>query len=96
MKNDSKNIRAPDGIFSSFMFDIIETEQESRCGRSKFVEFLDLNLDVKKYTLENGLRLLVVENDRLPIMSYYTFYDVGEGSNLESVEQRGRLIFLNI
>lgn len=38
---------------------------------------LALNLDVKKYQLDNGLRLLVVENHTLPIFSYYTFYDVG-------------------
>lgn len=37
----------------------------------------DLNLDVKKFTLSNGLRLLVVENPQLPIYSYYTFFDVG-------------------
>lgn len=36
-----------------------------------------INLDVKKFTLSNGLRLLVVENHQLPIMSYYTFFDVG-------------------
>ena len=38
---------------------------------------LSLDLPVKKYTLDNGLRLLVVENNRLPIISYYTFFDVG-------------------
>ena len=38
---------------------------------------LSLELPVKKYTLDNGLRLLVVENSRLPIVSYYTFFDVG-------------------
>jgi zinc protease len=38
---------------------------------------LELNLPVKKYTLDNGLRLLVVENNKLPIVSYYTFFDVG-------------------
>jgi zinc protease len=37
----------------------------------------ELKLDVKKYTLDNGLRLLVLENNQLPIYSYYTFYDVG-------------------
>lgn len=37
----------------------------------------ELNLDVKKFTLSNGLRLLVVENPQLPIYSYYTFFDVG-------------------
>lgn len=38
---------------------------------------LKLSLDVKKYTLSNGLRVLIVENHKLPIFSYYTFYDVG-------------------
>lgn len=36
-----------------------------------------VQLDVKKYTLPNGLRLLVYENHKLPIFSYYTFFDVG-------------------
>ena len=38
---------------------------------------LDLNLNVEKFRLGNGLRLLVIENPQLPIFSYYTFYDVG-------------------
>lgn len=37
----------------------------------------EIQLDVKKYTLKNGLRLLVYENQKLPIFSYYTFFDVG-------------------
>ena len=37
----------------------------------------ELKLDVKKYTLSNGLRLLVLENNQLPIYSYHTFFDVG-------------------
>ncbi len=37
----------------------------------------NLKLNVKKFTLDNGLRLLVVENPQLPIYSYYTFFDVG-------------------
>jgi len=36
-----------------------------------------LNLNVKKYELDNGLRVLIVENRQLPIYSYYTFFDVG-------------------
>lgn len=36
-----------------------------------------LNLKVKKVTLDNGLRILIVENHQLPIFSYYTFFDVG-------------------
>lgn len=34
-------------------------------------------LVVHKKVLENGLKVLVVENNRLPIMSYYTFYNIG-------------------
>jgi zinc protease len=37
----------------------------------------DIFIDVKKKVLSNGMRILVVENDRLPIFSYYTFYDIG-------------------
>lgn len=36
-----------------------------------------VQLDVKKWELSNGLRLLVLEDRTLPIMSYYTFYEVG-------------------
>lgn len=36
-----------------------------------------VKLDVKKWELPNGLRLLVLEDHTLPIMSYYTFYEVG-------------------
>ena len=38
---------------------------------------LDLNLNVKRFELQNGLKLLVVENHRLPIFSYWTFFNVG-------------------
>ena len=38
---------------------------------------LDPNINVKKFVLDNGLKLLVIENNRLPIFSYYTLYDVG-------------------
>ncbi len=34
-------------------------------------------IPVKKFVLDNGLTLLVSENDQLPIFSYYTFYNVG-------------------
>ncbi|MCO4793118.1 MAG: insulinase family protein [Bacteriovoracaceae bacterium] len=44
---------------------------------SKDLGELSLNLEVESYRLENGLRLLIVENSQLPIFSYYTFYDVG-------------------
>lgn len=32
---------------------------------------------VKKYVLDNGLIVLISPNPKLPIVSYYTFYDVG-------------------
>lgn len=36
-----------------------------------------LDLKVHKETFANGLKVLIVENHRLPIFSYYTFFDVG-------------------
>lgn len=36
-----------------------------------------VKLEVKKWELSNGLRLLVLEDRTLPIMSYYTFFEVG-------------------
>ena len=35
------------------------------------------HLNVHKYVLDNGLKLLVYENHKLPIFSFHTFYDVG-------------------
>ena len=37
----------------------------------------EIKIKVKKYTLDNGLRVLLVENRHLPIFSFYSFYDVG-------------------
>ena len=34
-------------------------------------------LNVKKYTLKNGLKIILHENKKLPIVSYYTFYNIG-------------------
>ena len=36
-----------------------------------------LSFDVEKKVLKNGLTVIVVENDKLPIFSYYTYYRVG-------------------
>ena len=38
---------------------------------------LSLNLKVYKEVLPNGLKVLIMENRRLPIFSYYTYFDVG-------------------
>lgn len=36
-----------------------------------------ISLDVKKKTYENGLTVLFVQNSKLPIFSYYSYYKVG-------------------
>ena len=33
--------------------------------------------DVREFTLENGLKVLLLENHDSPLASYYTFYKVG-------------------
>lgn len=55
---------------------------------------LSLNLKVHKYKLQNGLRLLVVENHRLPIFSYYTFFDVGGRYESKENQTTGATHFL--
>jgi zinc protease len=40
-------------------------------------ELDQISLDVQKKVLKNGLTVLVMENDKLPIFSYYTYYRVG-------------------
>lgn len=37
----------------------------------------EFKLDVKEYTLDNGLTIMLVENHTAPIISYFTFYKVG-------------------
>ena len=44
------------------------------------------DLEVKKFTLKNGLRLLVHENRRLPIVSFRTYFDTG--ARHESIAER--------
>lgn len=46
--------------------DTIEEQQEN------FIHF-----DVKKKVLSNGLTILVVENNKLPLFSFYSYYKVG-------------------
>ena len=36
-----------------------------------------ISFDVKKKVLDNGLTILAVENFKLPVFSYYTYYKVG-------------------
>ena len=44
-----------------------------------------IDLKVQKFTLKNGLRLLVYENHLLPILAFYTFADTG--ARHESIEK---------
>ncbi|MEX1100238.1 MAG: pitrilysin family protein, partial [Bacteriovoracaceae bacterium] len=36
-----------------------------------------IHFNVKEKVLDNGLKILVVENHKLPLFSYYTYFDVG-------------------
>jgi zinc protease len=50
-----------------------KTEQESVDDLGS----LSLNIEVERFVLGNGLRVLLVNNPSLPIYSYYTLYDIG-------------------
>ena len=36
-----------------------------------------LNLNAKKFVLDNGLKVIISENRKLPIFSFLTFYEFG-------------------
>lgn len=44
-----------------------------------------IHFDVKETTLSNGLKVLVVENKKLPLVSYYTYFDVGGKFETEGI-----------
>lgn len=54
----------------------------------------DLHLEVRKYVLPNGLRLIVHPNDRLPIIGYYTFFAVGGRHESKELGTTGATHFL--
>lgn len=54
----------------------------------------DVNLEVQKFVFDNGLRLLVIENHKLPIFSYYTFFDVGGRYEARETKTTGATHFL--
>lgn len=53
------------------------SEIQTGVAMAQNLKGLDLNLKVDEYVFKNGLKLLVLENHQLPIVSYYTFYAVG-------------------
>jgi len=44
-----------------------------------------VELDIKKFHLQNGLKVLILENHFIPIVSYYTFYKVGSRNEIPGI-----------
>ena len=44
-----------------------------------------VKLDIKKFNLENGLKVLTLEEHFIPIVSYYTFYKVGSRNEIPGI-----------
>ena len=69
------------GACSSFVGNKICQAKKSDCVKCASVESElekgKINLSVKEFELDNGLKILVHENHKLPIFSYYTFFNVG-------------------
>jgi len=60
-------------LFLTFLLVSCSTSKTSNMSSSDGL----INFDVEEKTLKNGLKVYVVENDKLPIFSYYTYYKVG-------------------
>lgn len=52
-------------------------QNANKSDEKKGASVNDLSFDVTKKILKNGLTILVVENHKLPIFTYYTYYEVG-------------------
>lgn len=61
-------------IFSLIMLTgcAVQKNKKSTKGENDLIHF-----DVVEKTLDNGMKILVVENEKLPLVSYYTYFDVG-------------------
>ncbi len=44
-----------------------------------------IEFDIKKFNLQNGLKVLTLENHFIPIVSYYTFYKVGSRNEIPGI-----------
>lgn len=66
-------------IVITVLIQLSSCSQFSKIGSSSDGDLSDvsLNIKIKKFTLDNGLVLIVHENKKLPIFSYYTFFNVG-------------------
>ncbi|HOH09146.1 MAG TPA: insulinase family protein, partial [bacterium] len=47
--------------------------------------YLDLQNQVVKHTLDNGLRLLILERHEAPVVSFVTYADVGAVNESEGI-----------
>ncbi len=65
---------------------------KDQTAEGESAEELEIKLKVERKIFPNGLRVIVVENPRLPIFSFYTFYDVG--ARHEPLGQTGSSHFL--
>lgn len=60
-----------DGCSTTQQTDLKTTSKSTTCINSKN------GLNVRKCVLKNGLKVLIAPNPKLPIVSYYTLFDVG-------------------
>ncbi len=64
-------------IILSFFAACSHKKQVSENPSASIKKADDIHLEVHKKEFANGLRVIVYENHKLPILSYYTFFDVG-------------------
>jgi len=65
-----------------FIFSCATKETQGPVSTS---DFSHLSLKVHREVLDNGLTVLLYQNNRLPIISYYTLFDVGGRSETKGV-----------
>ena len=58
-----------------FLISCSNAQKQNKTGET--LSSFKLNLNAKKFVLENGLKVIISENRKLPIFSFLTFYDVG-------------------
>lgn len=63
-------------LFTGFLLLLVSSCSSSSLD-SKSTASTELKFKVDDFTLANGLKVIMVQNKKLPIFSYYTFYQVG-------------------
>ena len=72
IRKSSRVLKVMSLVMATFLFDAC-----SSMGVSTKNAPLKAGFNVKKVVLKNGLTVLVAPNPKLPIVSYYTLFDVG-------------------